>query len=68
MPQIRIRFAKDGTSTVATEGFTGESCLEASKFVEDALGTASEEKKTAEYYDQNERTVHLEVQDDKGDI
>jgi hypothetical protein len=64
MPQIKIRFAKDGTSTVATEGFTGESCLEASKFVEDALGTSSSEKKTSEYYDLNEHTVHLEIQDE----
>jgi hypothetical protein len=61
MPQIKINFTKNGTSRVVTEGFSGEGCLQASKFVEDALGTASEEKKTSEFYEQSEGTVHLNI-------
>ena len=61
MPHIKINFAKNGTSRVVTEGFSGDGCTLASKFVEDALGVASDEEKTAEYYEKSERTVHLNI-------
>jgi hypothetical protein len=39
-----------GETTVQTKGFAGVECLSASKFVEEALGTATHERKTNEFY------------------
>lgn len=48
--QIEILVAPDGATTVQTLGFTGPSCREASRFVEQALGKQVGEKRTAEFY------------------
>ena len=39
-----------GRSTVQTKGFAGGECREASRFVEQALGTRTAETLTAEYH------------------
>ena len=39
-----------GEATVQTRGFTGGECREASRFLEQALGTRSAETLTAEFY------------------
>ena len=41
---------KTGEIKIETKGFSGPECIEASKFLEKALGKVIEEKKTAEYY------------------
>ena len=64
MPQIKIRFAKSGATTIETTGFTGTACQGASEFVEKALGNTSDEKKTAEYYEKSESHAHLTVEDE----
>ena len=50
MQVIEVTISPKGEITVQTKGFVGEACLAASKYVEDALGTASEQQKTAEFY------------------
>ena len=47
---IEITVSPTGETTVQTKGYTGPDCLRASRFLEMALGTASAETKTAEFY------------------
>jgi hypothetical protein len=47
---IEITVGPKGGATVRTRGFTGGECREASRFVEQALGTRTAEQLTAEFY------------------
>ena len=47
---IEIIVTPEGRSTVQTSGFTGSTCREASKFLEEALGARIAEKLTAEFH------------------
>jgi len=50
MKRIEIIVTPEGRTTVQTLGFTGPSCRDASKFIEQALGQRTGEKLTAEFY------------------
>ncbi len=50
MKTIEITVGPKGETTVRTQGFSGGECREASRFVEQALGTRSAETLTAEFY------------------
>jgi hypothetical protein len=50
MPWIEIIVSPAGESQVLTKGFAGASCRSGSEFVERALGHASHEQVTAEFY------------------
>ncbi|MFL5329190.1 MAG: DUF2997 domain-containing protein [Gemmataceae bacterium] len=47
---IEIVVSKSGETTVQTRGFSGADCLQASRFLEQALGSVAVEHKTSEYY------------------
>jgi hypothetical protein len=47
---IEIVVTPSGETTVQTNGFTGPSCRNASKFLEDALGQQSREQITPDFY------------------
>ena len=47
---IEIVVSPQGQSRVATRGFVGSSCREASQFLESALGRRVGEKLTAEFH------------------
>jgi len=47
---IEITVSAKGETTVATRGFAGQSCREASKFIEQALGQQIGEQLTAEFH------------------
>ena len=47
---IEIVVSPKGESVVQTKGFAGGECLQASKFIEDALGLRGRERKTPEFY------------------
>ncbi|MCY2989222.1 MAG: DUF2997 domain-containing protein [Planctomycetota bacterium] len=47
---IEITVSPKGETTVTTKGFTGSSCREASKFIEQALGQRTGERLTAEFH------------------
>jgi hypothetical protein len=47
---IEIVVSPKGETTLQTKGFAGGECLQASKFLEDALGLAGKDRKTAEFY------------------
>ena len=50
MKTIEIVIDKQGQTTVHTHGFSGPSCREASKFLEQALGATTAEQLTPEFY------------------
>ena len=47
---IEVTVSRNGEATVQTKGYSGGECLQASKFLEQALGVALAEQKTAEFY------------------
>lgn len=47
---IEIVVSPTGEPRVETKGFAGAECLEASRFVEEALGQKSTDEKTAEFH------------------
>jgi hypothetical protein len=47
---IEIIVTPEGQTSAQTLGFTGASCREASRFIEEALGRDRTEKLTAEFY------------------
>ena len=50
MKTIEIIVSPKGETTVTTKGFTGSSCREASKFIEQALGLRTDERLTNEFH------------------
>lgn len=47
---IEITISPEGQTKVETKGFAGESCRDASRFVEEALGSRVGEQLTAEFH------------------
>jgi hypothetical protein len=47
---IEIIVTAEGKTTVQTKGFTGPSCRDASRFIEQALGQQTAETLTAEFH------------------
>ena len=51
MPRIiEVTVSPKGETTVQTKGYTGADCLQASRFLEEAIGTITAERRTAEFY------------------
>lgn len=50
MKTIEITVTAKGETSVQTKGFTGSSCRDASKFIEQALGQRIDEQLTAEFH------------------
>ena len=50
MKTIEIVIDKEGQTIVQTRGFSGPSCREGSKFLEQALGATTAEQLTSEFY------------------
>jgi hypothetical protein len=47
---IEVVVSPTGETTVQTKGYAGADCLRASRFLEQALGVASADRKTGEYF------------------
>lgn len=47
---IEVIVSPTGETQVQTKGFTGSSCKDASRFVEEALGARSGEQLTSEFF------------------
>jgi hypothetical protein len=47
---IEVTISPTGEVTVQTKGYVGSDCLQASRFLEQALGVVSSDHKTAEFY------------------
>ncbi len=50
MPRITITISPTGQTTVATSGYQGKSCQDATRQLEQALGTVASDRKTPEFY------------------
>ncbi len=51
MPRIiEVIVSPQGEATVQTKGYAGSDCLQASRFLEQALGVVTAEHKTSEFY------------------
>ena len=51
MPRIiEVVVSPTGEATVQTKGYAGADCLQASKALEQALGVATADRKTEEYF------------------
>ena len=47
---IEVIISPTGEASVQTKGFTGSSCRDASRFLEEALGVSTGEQLTSEFY------------------
>ncbi len=56
---LEITVDPQGVTKVETKGFTGSSCREASRFLEEALGRTASEQFTAAFYAAQEARPHL---------
>ena len=57
---IEVTVSPAGETTVQTKGYTGGDCLQASKWLEEALGLVAGEQKTTEFY--QDQTNQQQVQ------
>ena len=57
---IEIIVSPTGETNLQTKGFTGASCQEASRFLEEALGTSQNEQLTAEFHQHNQQENRLQ--------
>ena len=48
---IEVVVSPQGEATVQTRGYAGGACLQASQFLEQALGVVAADRKTAEFYE-----------------
>jgi hypothetical protein len=64
MKTIEITVDPKGGTVVRTVGFSGPECREASRFVERALGRASAEALTPEFY--REQTTDRQIEQSQG--
>ena len=63
MPRIiEVTITSKGETTVQTKGFSGGDCLQASKFLEQALGIATTDRKTAEFFQGAVNQQHVQQQ------
>ena len=60
MRLIEVIVSPTGDTTVQTKGYAGGDCLQASKFLEDALGTATADRRTAEFYQATPVEQHIQ--------
>jgi len=47
---IEVIVSPKGETSIQTKGYAGGDCLQASKFLESALGIVATEQKTSEFY------------------
>lgn len=57
---IEVVVSPTGETTVQTKGYAGSDCLQASKFLEQALGVPTSEQKTTEFYSTHSTEQHLQ--------
>jgi len=57
---IEVTVSPQGDVTVQTRGYAGADCLQASRFLEQALGVATADHKTSEYYSTTEATQQIQ--------
>lgn len=59
---IELIVSPQGETTVQTKGFSGGTCIQASQWIEQALGIATADRKTPEFYESARTDQHIEQQ------
>jgi Protein of unknown function (DUF2997) len=57
---IEVTVSPKGETTVQTKGFAGGTCIQASKWLEQALGITTADSKTAEFYEPAKTEQHVQ--------
>jgi hypothetical protein len=57
---IEVIVSPQGETTVQTKGYSGSDCLQASKFLEQALGVTTTDRKSAEFYESTPQQQHVQ--------
>ena len=57
---IELTVSPKGETSVQTKGFTGGTCIQASKWIEQALGIVTADQKTGEFYAAAQNEQHVE--------
>jgi hypothetical protein len=57
---IEVTVSPTGETTVQTTGYAGADCLQASKFLEHALGVVASDRKTGEFYEATPVQQHVQ--------
>jgi hypothetical protein len=61
MPRtIEVIVSPQGEATVQTKGYAGADCLQASKFLEQSLGVATNDQKTSEFWESAAQQQHAQ--------
>jgi hypothetical protein len=61
MPRvIEVIVSKDGQTTVQTKGYSGSTCTAASKWLEQALGITTDDRRTNEFYEAVTNEQHVQ--------
>ena len=56
---IEVTVSPQGDVSVQTRGYTGADCVQASKFLEQALGAATADRHTAEFYETQAESLRV---------
>ena len=59
---IEVIVSPQGETTVQTQGYVGGDCLQASQFLEQALGMVLADRKTPEFFEIQQTRQHQEYQ------
>ncbi len=57
---IEVIVSPSGETTVQTKGYAGSDCLQASRFLEQALGAKTSDRPTSEFYQELTKTVEAQ--------
>ena len=57
---IEVIVSPKGETSIQTKGYAGADCLQASKFLEQALGVVAQDSKTSEFYQTTSTDQHVE--------
>ena len=60
MKQIKILYGPNGEIEIEAVGYQGKGCKDATKFLEDALGTEKDTKQKAEWFLANAEAIEKE--------
>jgi hypothetical protein len=61
-PSIEVSVSPAGEITVEAEGYTGNTCEEATRFLEEALGLPGKRTRKAEFYHREQRNKNTNQQ------
>jgi len=61
-PIIEVLISPTGEVSIQTKGYAGADCLQASQWLEEALGVVRSEQRTAEYYQASEAQQQVQQQ------